>query len=179
MRKREQIGRLAGRARRYLRAISWAYPEPPFTYEDIDQQAFIVFCDLLDEWTPGEQTLALAVIRKISSRLIHYVRDTARPERNAARRECYSDAEELAAKLPTRPANLPSDWEGYTGDLPYRLRVAVTLRYWEDLPASRIADVQGRSTRSVNRDLRRARRLIREKIEGEGGEETTGSAGAR
>src|SRR6478609_11155351 len=71
---RPAIHGLGWRARRYLRNASYGYTEPPVTPEDIDQQAFIVFCELLESWPQGDEEFRAYMHRKMPGRLMHYVR---------------------------------------------------------------------------------------------------------
>lgn len=170
MQERSHLGRLAGRARRYLRNASWAYAEPPITHEDIEQQAFIIFCELLYAWEPEEQTFRAFLAKRMPGRLMHYVRDSLGPRRiySPGREAAQVIDEERAAERAEAPAGR-EPWDDvakrlHLEGLPYRLRTALMLRYWDDLPSGEIAERTGRSRRSVNREVSKAVARAREKV---------------
>src|SRR5689334_7906509 len=69
MKKQATINRLGSRARRYLRRLSSLYPDPPISTEDIEHQSFIVFCKLLEEWSPESMTFSRFLIARMPGHL--------------------------------------------------------------------------------------------------------------
>jgi DNA-directed RNA polymerase specialized sigma24 family protein len=171
MKKQATINRLGSRARRYLRRLSSLYPDPPISTEDIEHQSFIVFCKLLEEWSPESMTFSRFLIARMPGHLQHFVRDAVRPARRGwipGGADDYFDSQFSAEANPEDlVGTFPSDWDEYTSDLPYRLKVGVTLRYWADLPSAQIALMQGQSKRNVDRDLRRALASIKRQLQRE------------
>jgi RNA polymerase sigma factor (sigma-70 family) len=138
--------------------------------QDVEQQAFLVFCRLLDEWDPDRERFTDSLTRRMPGHLLHYVRDSLSYTRRERSFDPF-DAEEAAA---TSPRHSPIEeretalsLESYTGELPPGLLQTVMLRYYADLSCNQIAAISHRHRRTVNRNLNTALALMRERMEEE------------
>jgi len=144
--------------------------------QDVEQQAFLVFCRLLNEWDPDRESFTDSLTRRMPGHLLHYVRDSL----NYTRRERSFDpfdAEEPAAAggaAAISPGHSPIEERetaislgSYTEELPPGLLRTVMLRYYADLSCNQIAAISHRHRRTVNRNLNTALALMRERMEEE------------
>jgi RNA polymerase sigma factor (sigma-70 family) len=161
LRYRDLIQRLAAPSRRLLlRTVTYRrLANPAIELEDIDQQAFLVFCDVLDEWNPDAERFDERLARRMPGLLLHYVRDTLRyssRERGGIEENEPAIAEdgELRGALPP-----------YALALPAYLQEAVKLRYIDGLPSASIARLVRRNRRTVHRNLKTALALMRDSLE--------------
>lgn len=151
--------------------------------QDIDQQAFVEFCKLLDEWRAGDVPF-MAYLRKLLPwRLLHYVRRSTRyrsgvrvlpltsfaraPESEDGGDEGDPGVEDEAMRTRIISIESSDTWKHHTQTLEEGLRQAVSMRYGLGLSTGEIAGVQHRSRRSVNRDIRTAIEEIKRNIEEE------------
>jgi RNA polymerase sigma factor (sigma-70 family) len=161
MRKMELIKRLARPARRLmLRTVSYRrLANPAMELEDIDQQAFLVFCTVLDEWKPDVERFEECLTRRMPGQLLHYVRDTLRYSRRERggieeNQPVLAEGDELRGTLPP-----------YALALPAYLQEAVKLRYVDGLSSACIARLARRDRRTVHRNLKIALALMRDSLE--------------
>lgn len=154
LRNQEAILRMTRWAKRYLREATWAYSDPPLTHEDIEQQTFLVYCELLENWQPGEETFMRVVSRRMPGKLVHYVRDTLAPGKRVQRGSLYIvESEPSAGEEQYSAIETHDEWSPYAGALPDGLWQAVQMRYWRDMSSAQIARKVGRTERTVNRDI--------------------------
>jgi DNA-directed RNA polymerase specialized sigma24 family protein len=157
------IRRMERRAQRYLRSVSWRHRGgAPLSPEDISQEAFVVFCDLVETWQPSERAFDDYLRARLPSRLLHYVRDTLFQDRAGV----HDDAEDGGVEsIPAASAPSPerTEWEDYLSGFsalsPY-LAERLTLRYFSDRSAEQIALAFGQDRRKVYRDLEEARSVV-------------------
>lgn len=161
MQNRGLIWRSGRSARRILAASRTDSALQP---EDIDQQAFVEFCMLLDEWQPGSVPFLAYISKMLPWRLLHYIRRAMhyRSRVRMVRLEQHGEAandtdiEDEAAQRKISRIESSDTWKYHTDPLDGGLREAVRLRYGLGLSSREIAQVQGRSRRTVDRELRAA-----------------------
>ncbi len=143
----------------------------PIEPEDVDQQAFIIFCELLEEWEPGRLRFASYLRAKVGWRILHYVRGTLHYRARVKTVRFDGEREKVEAQPGGEEAQAPVEekigWEERTEGLDRRWREVLRQRFEEELSSKEIAALGGRSSRTVNRDLRTALRLVRERVEEE------------
>lgn len=147
---------------------------------DIDQQAFVEFCTLLEEWEPEQMPFMAYLRRLLPWRLLHYVRRSIRyrsgirvlPLNSLSRADDpYGDGpgepgiEDQTAKDKIISIESSDAWKHHTESLDDTLRRAVALRYGLGYSSREIATIEGRSRRTVDRDIRAAMQSIKRKIE--------------
>lgn len=140
--------------------------------EDIDQQAFIIFCGLVNTWEPERAPFMHYFPKVMHWRLLGYVRDEFT-------REHASDNDTLPALIPlearydslqTQSAG-PSEayssveWDQHVSRLPEPLRETINLRFYHDLTTAQIASMRGRARRTVNRNIQAAISMLRQSME--------------
>ncbi|HEY0069117.1 MAG TPA: sigma-70 family RNA polymerase sigma factor [Chloroflexia bacterium] len=149
---------------------------------DIDQQAFIEFCALVEEWEPGQVPFVAYMRRLLPWRLLHYVRRAVRYRSGVrmlpltsiqASAEAYGNGpgepgvEDEATRDKIISIESSDAWKQHTESLDEALRRAVGLRYGLGYSSREIASIEGRSRRMIDRDLRAAMRQIKRNIEEE------------
>jgi len=161
LRSTEPIRRLEAPARRLLlRTVSYRrLANPAIELEDIHQQAFLVFCKVLDEWNPGVERFEECLTRRMPGYLLHYVRDTLRY--SSRERESIPDHEPVIADDDAAIDGLPD----YALSLPPTLEQAVRLRYVDGLSCEGIARLVRRNRSTVTRRLGTALALMRDEIQ--------------
>jgi RNA polymerase sigma factor (sigma-70 family) len=159
----------------------------PVSAEDVEQEAFVIFCRLLELWRPDRAPFAPFLLEMLSHAAFNYVRAFQRAQGSyAPRAEKLSGSsaggeEEgvppLAAKGQPRQVGEPADvtilradtWTQLLSHLPGELARLVHLRYREDRSSRQIAKSEGCSQRTVDRDLQLAlasiQELMREEME--------------
>jgi RNA polymerase sigma factor (sigma-70 family) len=167
---RQAIRRATEPARRLAAQLdrTGSHVEP----EDLEGEAFIIFCDLLDRWQPGRAPFVPYMLAAMSRRAYHYVRDAnhVRSARRAVRLVSSPDGmDEPLVEVKGTP-DAASDvagregWDELSGRLSAGRRRLVALRYGRDLPPSRVALAVGRSERTVSRTVRAALNTLREAL---------------
>lgn len=140
--------------------------------DDIDQQAFIIFCDLLEEWDPRRAPFVPYIMRMMRWRALHYVRRVA-GLRNTHRivhvesSEEGAEIEEAQLTGPDREIETREGWRERVDQLREEWRKALNLRFYHDLSSEQIARLSVRSRRTVDRELRAAMLAIRASIQDE------------
>lgn len=184
------VGRLGRSARRMLLA---SHTDRAVQPADIDQQAFIEFCALLDAWEPGHVPFLAYIAKLLPWRLLHYVRremhyrarvrmvpfssflaeragDSSQDSTDVDYGDigsCETEIEDEAAGHNITSIESSDLWRYHTDPLEDGLREAVKLRYGLGLSSREIAARQGCSRRTVDRDLRAAISAIKRSIEDE------------
>jgi RNA polymerase sigma factor (sigma-70 family) len=176
-RHRRRIGRMAGRVKSLLGTLAGG--DMSIEAQDLDQQAFLVFCDLLDKWNPARAPFAAYLSSVLDLRLSHYVRDsTHRRARTKVTRLPQPWTAEAEGLPVGEPADSPLErflselestdaWVEHTRALAAPLQRCLSLRFEHELSTGEVAAVVGRSTRSVNRHLRAAMARYMENLEEE------------
>lgn len=170
MRKKTLIGSLSWRSKQIAGKTDQG--TSAITPDDVEQQAFIIFCDLLHKWDEGRLNFGDYLRAKMPWRMLHYVRSMTRYRvrkrvmrltRKIEKRVlewASPDAEHDFQEVEDRDA-----WDEQTEDLTEELRRVILMRYAQELSSREIAEQQGCSSRTVNRQIRTALGSIRRKIE--------------
>jgi len=172
MRKRTVIGSLSWKSQQI--AGKGSQGPGAITPEDVEQQAFLVFCDLLREWEEARLDFCDFLRAVMPWRMLHYVRSATRYRLRKRVLRLAGNIEKRVFEWPSLDAEhdfLEVDdrdaWDQQTADLSDEWKRIITMRYEQDLPSDEIATREGRSTRTINRHLRAANASIRRKIEDE------------
>jgi RNA polymerase sigma factor (sigma-70 family) len=170
LRYRQAIRRATEPARRLAAQLdrTGSHIEP----DDLEGEAFIIFCDLLDRWQPGRAPFVPYMLAAMSMRAYHYVRDSnnLRSGKRAVRLAGGPDGgdephvEREGAEDATSELDGREGWEALAGRLSDDWRRLVAMRYGQDLSAKRIALEVGRSERTVHRTLQYALNTLREAL---------------
>ncbi len=174
------VGILSRRAKRLVRSLEGR--DRSLQPGDIDQQAFVEFCALVAEWEPQQMPFLAYLRRLLPWRLLHYVRRSAR-YRSGLRVLPLTSIGVSAEAQPDGPGEPgiedestrdkiisieSSDaWRQHTESLDESLRRAVGLRYGLGFSSREIASIQGRSRRTVDRDIRAAMQTIKRNVQEE------------
>ena len=164
-------------ARRLARCL--AASGAPIDARDVEQEAFVIFCALIDEWEPERTPFVPFMAAMIWRRACKYVRQYQHLRSKRVRvvpmlriRSLshgagpggeIGDGELLDALQPPqfRPPEGSDEralaellnWEVLVGTLRADWRRFVQLRFWEDRSSRQIASREGCSPRTVNRGL--------------------------
>lgn len=154
------VGRLAALYEEHVgRAVGLAalLTGDPHLAEDIGHDAFLKvagrFGDLRDPRAFG------AYLRRT---VVNMCR--ARARRQGRERDALDRQVRTGAVDPDRTAEARDELWPAIRRLPYRQRVALVLRYWEDLSEAQIASTMRSSPRAVNALLSRAKATLRTQI---------------
>ncbi|HUP28318.1 MAG TPA: sigma-70 family RNA polymerase sigma factor [Chloroflexia bacterium] len=156
------IHRLGARARATLARNPNAHG--PVEPQDIDQQLFLIFCDLLDAWQPGTAPFLPYMISTMPWAALHYVRKATRrgpsqhPRRHGAG---HTPADHYEQDFP-EPSEDSLDWLPAIHHVPGQQRRWLLLRFRQGMSSRQVASLTGYSHRTVNRELRAAISLIRD-----------------
>ena len=174
------VGVLSRRAKGLVRSMERR--DKSLQPDDIDQQAFIEFCALVEEWEPRQVPFVAYMRRLLPWRLLHYVRRSVRYRSGvrmlslnsfgASNEANGNDAGEPGIEDETARDKIigieSSDaWRRHTGSLDEGLRRAVGLRYGLGFSSREIASIESRSRRTVDRDLRAAMQKIKRSMQDE------------
>jgi hypothetical protein len=150
----------------------------PIQGEDVDQQSFILFCDLLDTWTPGAVSFEEHLRRNIGWAALHYVQEALgyRGKGQAARRMTRFTVGEAGvvvepasegAALQMDEAEARIAWEEHAEGLDDRWKRLIEMKFQEELTTGEISVIDGRARRTINRNMRKAVDAVRARIEDE------------
>ncbi len=170
-----RIRQLVAPARRY--AALMAAGDASIGPEDVEQQAFIAFCELVEQWDAQRLPFNLFLERRLTRKLRNYVRD-ALHSRSRVKRVPGALADEtievagavMSAESEAEVRMLEQvEWFERAASLPpdERWKELIMMRFQEGLSSRQIAVVSGRTHRTVNRNLRAAIEAIRNKIQEE------------
>ena len=173
MRHRNVIAKLCRKGAHMARSLSKR--DGSITGEDVEQQAFLIFCDLLAGWEESFGTSFERYLKKtLPWEAVHYVRSAThyRSKRQVRRIPAPSTAGEedvasMEAMQELDEVEDRADWDEQTGTLEHDLRRIIKMRYEQGLSSREIASLQGYSPRKVNRDLRAAKDALRQKLQDE------------
>ncbi|HYP41015.1 MAG TPA: sigma-70 family RNA polymerase sigma factor [Chloroflexia bacterium] len=169
-----RIKRLALPAKRMAARI--APDDMSIEPEDVEQQAFLIFCELLEQWEPGRAPFAVYLTNVMQWRLGHYVREATHSRRKRAMRPSRDgdEAAEPSAKsigelMDARLEEVESReaWHERTKSVSKEGKHWLTLRFAEGLSTRQIAALSGRTKRTVNRGLRAAMSEVRKSLQEE------------
>lgn len=176
LRQQALMKKLAYPAKRLLYAVtSSGRASSAIGPEDIDQQAFIIFCGLLNTWEPARAPFMHYFPKVMHWRLLGYVRDEFTREHTSNR----SQDDALPALIPlearygnpriqsagTGEAESDVEWDQHVSRLPEPLRDTINLRFYHDLSTAQIASMRGRARRTVNRNIQAAISILRQSME--------------
>lgn len=177
MRHRELIGKLCRVGKNV--AAQHAHGAGPLTAEDVDQQAFLIFCDLLASWEPAKAPFVEYLRKVMPWSALHYVRRSLRyrARRKVVRLRLVEPTEEETRETgETAPPSAEAEqslldaedraaWDEETEGLGEEWRRIIKMRYEQGLTTGEIAVLRGYSPRSINRELRAATDALRERIQ--------------
>ena len=151
--------------------------------DDLTQQAFLIFCHLLDRWDgdPSHEPFLSYVARVFPSRAAHFVRDKlharARGWGQPHKRDCSlfrhhsnpGDPQAFVAGQNHAQHAHPSEeaidadlaWHRQIAGLDPHSRTLLTLHFYLGLSPAQIADLSGLSTRTIRRHINAAIRRLR------------------
>ena len=144
----------------------------PVLGEDVDQQGFILFCELLDSWKPGDAPFREHLERGVGWGALHYVRRSLgyRRQRKVVRftlredeREREPESEAAARQIEQIEGRVA--WQSHAEALDERWQRLIRMKFDEELTTSEIAVIDGHSRRTVNRELRSAIDAVRAQLE--------------
>lgn len=139
--------------------------------EDIEQQAFVVFCELVASWEPQSEPFMRCLKRRMPWRLREYVHDTLVGKRGDVSQktlplDAHGDGrEEYLLPHASDNADAIAQWGCHMKSLPLALRPMVKLKYYDDLTSTQIAGLTGHSKREINRTLHNAIDLLRQELQ--------------
>jgi RNA polymerase sigma factor (sigma-70 family) len=142
----------------------------PIEADDLDQQLFLIFCSLLEDWEPERGRFMTYLGCTIGWRAQRYVRDTLhmRSRRVVLVRASQIRRRNTEGEAPGAPLGFGEDevlsseaWQELTAQLREDWKRFVDLRFYEDLSSGRIARIAHCSERTVNRHLKSALDQIR------------------
>jgi RNA polymerase sigma factor (sigma-70 family) len=172
---RARINRLALPAKRMAARI--APDDMSIEPEDVEQQAFLVFCELLEQWEPSRAPLAVYLASVMQWRLSHFVREATHSRRKRLKRQRHDGGEEAASSpakniggmMDARLEEVESReaWDARTRSVSKEARHWLNLRFAEGLSTRQIAALSGRSKRTVNRGLLAAMSEVRKNLQEE------------
>ncbi|MEA2575131.1 MAG: sigma factor [Chloroflexia bacterium] len=149
---------------------------------DIDQQAFVEFCALVEGWQPEQMPFVAYLRRLLPWRLLHYVRRSLRyrsrlrvlpmsslrpPGEEHTDERGDPGIEDVATRDKIISIESSDAWKQHTESLDEGMRRAVSLRYGLGFSSREIASIEGRSRRTIDRDLRAAMQQIKRKVQEE------------
>ena len=149
---------------------------------DIDQQAFLEFCALVEDWEPGLMPFVSYLRRLLPWRLLHYVRRSVRYRSGlrvlpltslaqSAGEDAGESGEPGIEDVATRDKIISIEsrdaWKHHTESLDEAMRRAVSLRYGLGFSSREIASMEGRSRRTIDRDLHAAMQQIKRSVQEE------------
>ncbi|MBF6613940.1 MAG: hypothetical protein IVW55_12500 [Chloroflexi bacterium] len=158
-----RIRRWTSRARRLTRLSGY------LTTEDVDQQAFIIFCGLLMGWEPERTPFLPYLASTMPWQALHYVRG-ALHYRSKNRAVALEEAECTAqSEIKAEAQQGEEVWRALWGRSAWQLRSewqqTVSLRFCQGFTSSQIAAFSGRSRRAVDRELHAAVSALRRDIQ--------------
>ena len=183
----DRISAMAARAKRIVAMMSDT--DRSMEMEDVDQQTFLIFCHLLDNWNGNseEESFLSYLARHMPSHASHYVRDTLhyrvkRRVGGVGLRLIASSNSSSQFRTSPQPVESAVDdqaefedvldaqiesaifWAYHTSSLTPQSNRCITLRYSHGLTSAQIADLCGVSRRTVDRELKAAITQIRHEL---------------
>jgi RNA polymerase sigma factor (sigma-70 family) len=171
LRHLSSINAMLTRAKRIVAAM-WA-TDRSLEVDDVVQQTFLIFCDLLDNWhgNPKQEPFLSYLSRLMPSHASHFVRDTlhyrakTRVIGHSSRQPVESAVDNQAEFDDDSDAIERSNyWSPVSGHSSQSSRW-ITLRYTLGLTTAQIADLCGVSPRTVDRHLKAAITQMRHELQ--------------
>lgn len=185
LRHRDLISRRIAPARRLARNL--AASGAPIDPRDVEQEAFIRFCELIDEWDPARTHFVPFMSAMIWRRACKYVRQSehlrsrhvkvvsvsripymwqgpGRGGKNAGGELLYilrRAQSGTCGDLGEDSFDESINWESLVGTLRADWKRFVRLRFWDDKSCAHIASREGCSPRTINRGLSAALEQLR------------------
>jgi RNA polymerase sigma factor (sigma-70 family) len=171
MRHRERITKLCYRGRHTAARFSGG--DGSISEEDVEQQAFLIFCELLEAWDTGYGVPFRDYLReKMPWKAIHYVRSSLhyRAQRKVLRLISPLESGDTGPESPEAARALADvedrdAWAEQTDVLDGEWKRLIKMRYEQGLSGREIAALRGYSARKVNRELRAATDALREQLQ--------------
>jgi RNA polymerase sigma factor (sigma-70 family) len=191
LRHRDLINRRIAPARRLARSL--AASGAPIDARDVEQEAFIRFCDLIDEWDPARARFVPFMVAMIWRRTCKYVRqyehlrsrhvkvvslsripyawqDPGKGGENAEGELFDMLRASQSGTFDKRDEDSPDEsinWECLVDTLRADWKRFVRLRFWDDKSCVHIASREGCSPRTINRGLSAALKQLRNQLDEE------------
>lgn len=148
----------------------------PINGEDVEQQCFVIFCDLITSWDPDRALFATYLRESLPQAAYAYVRDMQHlrstrtrlvsvrsllhPDSYGSRGDPDDTLKRRQSAFAERDSSLgifnERLWQTVAGQLQLDCAYVVRQRFWEDKSSDYIAEQLGCSTRTVNRALQSA-----------------------
>jgi RNA polymerase sigma factor (sigma-70 family) len=172
LRHQPLLKKLAYAAKRLLYAVtSSGHASSAIGPEDIDQQAFIIFCGLLNTWEPARAPFMHYFPKIMHWRLLGYVRDEFHRETTGYTAQDGSlpaliplEERAIDPQIASDDAFGDVEWDQHISRLPESLRETISLRFYHDLSSAQIAAIRGRTRRTVNRNIQAALSILRQSM---------------
>ncbi|HKP53308.1 MAG TPA: sigma-70 family RNA polymerase sigma factor [Chloroflexia bacterium] len=173
LRYRELVKGLCSKGKQTAEGLSES--DESITGEDVEQQSFLIFCDLLESWDRGFGVSFKDYLRKMMPwAAVHYVRSSMHYRAKRKVRRIPTHLERGETDLQSKEAEQSLEevedrvaWDDHTNALDDEWRRLIKMRYELGLSSGEIAALRGYSTRTVNRELRAATDALREKMQDE------------
>ncbi len=193
LRYRSLIGKRIIPAKRLARTL--AEQGSPIGPDDVEQESFLIFCRLLEEWNPETAPFAPFLAEKITYAAHDYVREAQHLRSSRVRwapikadpglplsvnshwgaqhKEGEATVSPLIGKLymlgPDAAEVVLSaeQWEALVSHLSEDWARLLRLRFWEDKSSKQIAQSEGCSQRTVDRTIKSALADLREIVQEE------------
>jgi len=153
-------------------AARWSQRDRSIGSEDVDQQLFIIFCQLLDSWQSARTPFIPYAINTMPWQALHFVRETMhyRSKIMAAQLgdnllyepegEGNTETEQNCVDSPHAEVESRAAWMEHTAHLKPEWKYWLQLRFIQGMSSIQIAALSGCSRRTVNRELRAAMQAI-------------------
>jgi RNA polymerase sigma factor (sigma-70 family) len=147
----------------------------PLDADDIDQEAFVIFCVLLDDWQPERTPFVPYMATMMRWHAYRYVRSSLglRSQRIRLVRFSWLHRIEIGEAIsdespgPAEIAEGTEQWDTLLAQLSDGWRRFVSLKFYEGLSSNQIARASHCSSRTVNRALRAALEVLRQNAQEE------------
>jgi len=146
----------------------------PIEEGDIDQQAFLIFCKVLDKWQPQRKLFESYIQAVMRWYAIDYIKTSLHTASNRTRMVRLAEREEMSGvntlSTPSVPAEIvegSEEWESLLAQLSADWQRFVSMKFYEGLSSREIAQANRCSARTVNRTLHAALELLRHNLQEE------------
>jgi RNA polymerase sigma factor (sigma-70 family) len=171
MRHRDRIKKLCYRGSRT--AARFSEGARSITGEDVEQQAFLIFCELLETWDASYGVPFSDYLReKMPWKAVHYVRASLhyRARRRVLRLIAPLESGDIGPESAEAAQSLEDvedrdAWAEQTDALDKEWKRLIKMRYEQGLTGREIAALRGCSARKVSRELRAATDALREQLQ--------------
>lgn len=159
LRHEQRFQRLVAPVKRLV--AKWSYGDKSIAPEDVDQQLFLIFCELLDSWDRARTPFISYATSMVRWHAFHFVRASfhararVRVEHEASHEAWLDVLNEQEVSTPEEIDTTPV-WRDYTSKLKPDWKRWVELRFEQGMSSVQIATVSGCSRRTIDRELRAA-----------------------